>query len=250
MPTSDALIASSKANGLKSSGPKTAEGKSRSSRNALKHGLTGAGIVLPIEDAAEVDRRQRTLESEMKPSGELGRTLVRRMALLAVRLDRCVAYETASLTVGIEEAEAEFDAAWPAVEGEDNPVREQARIDVGHLALFDTSREACLARKYEAAAERGFFRTLKEFRQVEKQAKASGISPEVSSSRSQLGSFFPEMNMPPAPAPRPAQPAPTAPPVVAKPISPAPKPLPKLPVPLEMSSRSHFDVPFAIGRAC
>ena len=99
--------------------------------NALKHGLTGAGIALPIEDAAEVDRLQRTLESEMKPSGELGRTLVRRMALLAVRMDRCVAHETASLTVGIEEAEAAFDAEWPAVEGEDNPDREQARIDVG-----------------------------------------------------------------------------------------------------------------------
>jgi hypothetical protein len=250
MPTSAAQIASNKANSLKSSGPKTAEGLARSSRNALKHGLTGAGIALPIEDAAEVDRLQRDLESEMKPSGELGRTLVRRMALLAVRMDRCVAHETASLTVGIEEAEAEFDAAWPAVEGEDNPDREQARIDVGRLALFDASPEACLARKYEAAAERGFFRTLKEFRQVEKQAKASGIGPEASSSRSPLGSFFPETMLPPAPAPKRAQPAPTVPPVAAKPIAPAPKPLPKLPVDLEMSSRSHFDVPFAIGRAC
>jgi hypothetical protein len=249
MPTSDARIASSKANGLKSSGPRTAEGLARSSRNALKHGLTGAGIALPIEDAAEVDRLQRTLESEMKPSGELGRTLVRRMALLSVRMDRCVAHETASLTVGIEEAEAEFDAEWPAVEGEDNPYREQARIDVGRLALFDTSREACLARKYEAAAERGFYRALKEFRQVEKQAKASGISPEVSSSRPPLGSFFPEMNMPTAPAPKPAHPARPAPQVAAKAVAPAPKPLPKLPFDVEMSSRSSFEVPFAIGRA-
>ncbi len=257
MPASEAQIASNKANSLKSSGPKTAEGKARSRGNALKHGLTGAGIALPIEDAAEVDRLQRNLESEMKPSGELGRTLVRRMALLSVRMDRCVAHETASLTIAIEEAEAEFDAEWPAVEGEDNPDREQARIDVGRLALFDMSPEACLARKYEAAAERGFFRTLKEFRQVEKQAKASGISPEVAPNRSPLGSFLPEVMIPPAPAPRPAQPAPRpaqpapkAPPVAAKAIAPAPKPLPKLPVALEMSSRSHFDVPFAIGRAC
>jgi hypothetical protein len=249
MPTSDARIASNKANSLKSSGPKTAEGKSRSSRNALKHGLTGEGVVLTLEDAAEVDRLQHSLESEMKPSGDLGRTLVRRMALLAVRMDRCVAHETASLTIGIEQTEAEFDAEWPAVEGVDNPVREQARIDVGRLALFDVSREACLARKYEASAERGFFRALKEFRQVEKQAKASAIGPEASPSRSPLGSFLPEVKMPPAPAPIAAQPARIAPPVVAKAVAPVPKPLPTRPIALEMSYAGAFDAPFAIGRA-
>ena len=38
--------------------------------------------------------------------------------------------------------------------------------------MFDPSKEATLARKYEAAAERAFFRCLKELRQMEKQARA------------------------------------------------------------------------------
>ena len=49
----------------------------------------------------------------------------------------------------------EFDAEWPAEEGVDDPARARMRERVAEIALFDPSKEACLARKYEAAAERG-----------------------------------------------------------------------------------------------
>ena len=39
--------------------------------------------------------------------------------------------------------------------------------------MFDPSKEATLARKYEAAAERGFFRRPKELRQHERALKAA-----------------------------------------------------------------------------
>jgi len=41
------------------------------------------------------------------------------------------------------------------------------RAEAGERALFDTSKEAILARRYAAQAERYFFKALKEFRQVE-----------------------------------------------------------------------------------
>jgi hypothetical protein len=47
---------------------------------------------------------------------------------------------------------------------------EQDRAEAGDRALFDPSREAALARRYESEARRGFFRSLKEFRQVEAEA--------------------------------------------------------------------------------
>jgi len=46
MIVSDARIAANRANALKSTGPRTAEGKERSRCNALKHGMTGAGVAL------------------------------------------------------------------------------------------------------------------------------------------------------------------------------------------------------------
>src|SRR5436309_7318645 len=49
MPT-DAQREASRANGAKSQGPKTHEGKARSSRNSLKHGMAAKSLVYTIED--------------------------------------------------------------------------------------------------------------------------------------------------------------------------------------------------------
>jgi hypothetical protein len=48
--SSDRRIAASQANGRLSHGPKTPEGKQRSSLNAMRHGLCAAIIVLPGEN--------------------------------------------------------------------------------------------------------------------------------------------------------------------------------------------------------
>ncbi len=55
---------------------------------------------------------------------------------------------------------------------------EQDRAEAVNRALFDPSKEAILARKYEAATERALFRTLKELRHVEADA-AQGIKTEI-----------------------------------------------------------------------
>ena len=47
---------------------------------------------------------------------------------------------------------------------------DQDRREAGDRALFDPSREAALARRYESEAGRGFFRALEEFRRVEAEA--------------------------------------------------------------------------------
>ena len=186
MPASEAQIAANRANSLRSCGPRTAEGKSRSRGNALKHGLTGEGVVLPNEDAAEVERRLAAFEDELNPSGEVGRSLVRRAALMSVRMDRCVSQETAALSERVRQADAEFVAP----EGADEATVAQLRAEAKAKAMFDPSKEATLARKYEAAAERGFFRALKELRQLEKQAKAAEPPAPAGSSRQELGSFL------------------------------------------------------------
>ena len=73
MPASPAQIAASRANGLKSKGPTTAQGKAISRRNALKHGMA-AEVIQPEEDAAEVERRSSAMLGEMRPASEITRT--------------------------------------------------------------------------------------------------------------------------------------------------------------------------------
>ena len=186
MPATEAQIAANRQNAQRSKGPVTLEGKQRSRANALKHGLTGEGVVLPNEDAAEVERRLSAFQDELKPSGEVGRSLVRRAALMSVRMDRCVEQETAALSERVRQAEADFVAP----EGVDAGEAARLRAEAGRRAMFDPSKEATLARKYEAAAERGFFRALKELRQLEKQAKAAQPLSPAESYRKELGSFL------------------------------------------------------------
>jgi hypothetical protein len=49
---------------------------------------------------------------------------------------------------------------------------DQARREAPARSTFDDSKEASLARRYEADSDRGFYRALKEFRQVEADAAA------------------------------------------------------------------------------
>ena len=108
MPVSEARLNANRRNAAKSTGPRTPEGRARSRRNALKHGLTGEGVALPDEDAVEVARRFEALGRELNPSSEVGKMLVHRVAFLSVRLERCERFDTAVLSKRVRKAEAEF----------------------------------------------------------------------------------------------------------------------------------------------
>ncbi len=66
------------------------------------------------------------------------------------------------------------------------------RAEAATRALFDPSQEATLARKYEAAAERGFYRALREFEQAEARVERVAMAdPSADAPRGSLASFFP-----------------------------------------------------------
>jgi hypothetical protein len=109
MSASDAQISANRRNSQLSTGPKTDEGKARSRRNALKHGLTGAGVALPDEDVAEIADRFQALQEEHQPSGVSSRLHLRRYAYLSVRLERCERLDTAIYSKRVRHAEVEFD---------------------------------------------------------------------------------------------------------------------------------------------
>jgi hypothetical protein len=70
---------------------------------------------------------------------------------------------------------------------------EQDRREAPVRATFDDSKEASLARRYEADSDRGFYKALKEFRQVEAEAKtrieATPDLPNLDLPDSRMGSF-------------------------------------------------------------
>jgi hypothetical protein len=182
MPATEAQIRANQANAARSKGPTSPEGKQASSANSLKHGLTATKLI-PQQESEEIERRYIAFCEELQPSGELGIALVRQAATMSVRTERCFAHENAMLMERVRKVEAEFVPP----EGVDEVTAAKLRFEACKRAMFDPSKEATLARRYEASAQRAFFRALKELRQVEKAAKAA----EEKKLDEQLGSFLP-----------------------------------------------------------
>ena len=85
----DRRLTANRENAKKSTGPNTEDGKNRSRFNALKHGLTGAGIVLPAEMQAEVKRRAEQWNSSFKPINGWELWLLEFVAMTSLRIDVC-----------------------------------------------------------------------------------------------------------------------------------------------------------------
>jgi hypothetical protein len=168
MPASEAQVRANRQNSKKSTGPKTEAGKDASRANAYKHGMT-ATKVLPELEAAAVKSRYAAFCEELQPSGKVGMAMARLAAIMSVRAERCFEHENATLTERVRQAIAEIE--YP--DGLSEAQAAQLRDEVGKRALFDASPEATLARKYEAAAHRGFFKAIKELHAHEKAIKVA-----------------------------------------------------------------------------
>lgn len=193
---------------------------------------------MPAGDSEEVERLARAFRVELRPEGEAGEVLVRRAAVLAVRMDRAAIQEAAATSARVRQAVEEFEAP----EGVDPEMAARLRVEAGQVALFDPSEEASQARQYEASAQRGFFRALDELRRLKREAKAEEATTVAQAvgevSREALGSFSRiEKELAAAPA-RALQAAPPSFPKVA-----AASILDDL-----ATLDRRFDVPMAIGR--
>src|SRR6185295_2251611 len=62
-----AQINANRANALKSTGPRSVEGKSASRFNALKHGIDAASVVIPGEDPADYDALAADYHRDFRP---------------------------------------------------------------------------------------------------------------------------------------------------------------------------------------
>ena len=87
-------LGANRENAKRSTGPKTPDGKTASSKNAISHGLSSTFKVLPHEDAEAFAALLETLTAEHEPETEQETFLVRQMAESQWRLNRTRAYET------------------------------------------------------------------------------------------------------------------------------------------------------------
>lgn len=97
--TSIRQIESNRRNALKSTGPKTVTGKQRSSKNALRHGLTTETIIKLFEDVDDYQAFELAVTSDYDATTAIERELVLRLASLLWRLRRATSIETGLMQI-------------------------------------------------------------------------------------------------------------------------------------------------------
>jgi len=155
-------IDANRRNALLSTGPRTAEGKSASSANALKHGLSAAFRVFPGESQQEFDSLAAAYTRDFAPASPHEEFLIRVMAESEWRLRRMRRLETAL----IEQMTADA--------GSDNP----DAVLVAAL-LGNTAGPWKALQRYAADAERSYYRAFRQLQQARAQNEASAEPPTV-----------------------------------------------------------------------
>jgi hypothetical protein len=103
--TSLRQIEANRRNALRSTGPKTDDGKHHASQNAVRHGLTAETVITPLEDPEDYKAFEQAVTAGYEAETAVERELVLRLASLLWRLRRATSIET-----GLLQIQEEF---WP-----------------------------------------------------------------------------------------------------------------------------------------
>ena len=143
-------------------GPKTPEGKHRSSLNALRHGLTGRVVVLPSEDMTAYYAFCSELMKDLKPEGPLEKQYAQTFCDTQWRLNRVRSMEESMLALGHFEKDSDIDAGHPEI---------HAALVNGQV-FRDHSKEFANLSLYEQRLNRALEKSLRQLQELQAKRKA------------------------------------------------------------------------------
>jgi hypothetical protein len=156
-PVSARRVAANRANARKSTGPRTAAGKRRVSRNALKHGMCALyGARLPSECEATFEIFCREIEEDLRPTTTMQRVLFAQIVNLLWRLERLAGGAGGPLRRGIAQDRRErADAHGGAGAGQAVQRRQEQRVHPARpLRAHDAQRPAAAAEEFDRVGKR------------------------------------------------------------------------------------------------
>jgi hypothetical protein len=150
-------VRAARANALKSSGPRTPEGKAIAARNAFKHGFAGAKLFLDVTEQVAFNDHLDAYFLRFKPQDQVEADSVRRIAEAQWKMDIINATENSIMAL---------EGGWQMCLADAKLDPEQ--VTVHHyraLAIIEQSqgRALDLCHRYYVSASREFDRSLKTF---------------------------------------------------------------------------------------
>lgn len=149
MEISERKRAANRANAAKSTGPRTPEGKRRSSRNARRSRFLASSLLIDHESRDRFNNLLHSLNATYAPQDSVEQVLIEKMAAAHWRLLRIWAIETASLN-----HETRLQAV--AVPNEPPPVQVMLAIH----AMSDSHRHPDTFGRYERRYDREFYQAM------------------------------------------------------------------------------------------
>ncbi len=166
-------------NAQSSTGPKTEEGKTKSSLNAVKTGLTGRTVLLPGDDVEAYQQHVAALEARYQPATDAEKLLVQLIADTEWRAARIPTLEAGIYALGRLEFAALVEHEDPSVRPalldaktflayqrqlnnltlQENRLRRQREKDIAELRQFQAEREAARKKRFDAGIN-AYYRSM------------------------------------------------------------------------------------------
>jgi len=169
-------IKANRNNAKKSTGPKTTEGKGKSSKNAIKHGLTACCNVIDIEDREEFDFFRKEMLDDLYPIGPMQYRLAERIVSLSWRLRRAeIMHDKTFDDLLQKDTDGLYDDMMNYRIHPDLPGDELA---LGHMAEYDFSRNKILNKliMYERRIENSLYKTMKQLKNLKNEPISSSTT--------------------------------------------------------------------------
>jgi hypothetical protein len=161
-------------NGAKSHGPVTPEGRAKSSRNSLRHGLSAKSVLLPAESHEQFQLLLDAHIQQFQPANDVEMDLVEAMAVARWRLRRIWAIETSLLANELERRAEDIDDEFTEMSGED-------RLAWVFQRLADGGQSLALLARYEGNLNRAFDRAFKQLNILHSAPRQNEPKPEPAS---------------------------------------------------------------------
>jgi len=167
--TTPARTEANRRNALKSTGPRSPNGKAIASLNALRHGLRSRNALLPGENSGDFLELLDQLRAEYSLSTPTVDILLDQMAVAYWKLARLqrienqvyrIRSERDTLLTALREALSDNDS--PEPEPDTPPADPDELLGAAYLRDANSSRAFPSLANYEARLERSFFRALRE----------------------------------------------------------------------------------------
>jgi hypothetical protein len=172
---SQARRAAARANGAKSHGPVTPDGKTKSALNAVTHGLTATGLVLTTESKEKYNALLASYHDECDPRGPIENALVEQMASAQWLHRRSLEMITALLDITMDRMDKEISEEFEHIDN-------AARTALAFEKKAGESPALSLLNRYAARHARDYHRALDKLREIQSERRERSAEAEAANS--------------------------------------------------------------------